>query len=160
MKVFNLFLILLLFSCTSQKKLAQICADRFPIKENVKEILLIDTLINTDTIKIEYKGDSIVLPCPPSKTIIQTKEVLKTLENTAKIEALKIEHQKEMQEYIKEYNLHEEKHEKEIEKLKKDLNKAEEKVERVSKFKRWFYFLLFGIILYFVIHNSRFRFPL
>ncbi len=154
--IFSLFLT----GCLSERKLAETCAEKYPIKESVKEILIVDTLINTDTVKIEYKGDSIVLPCPPSKTIIQTKEVIKTQENTAKIEFLKINHKKEIESLKKDYQQYEEQHIKEVDKLKKKLNDVETKFQNVKKFKLWFWLLLSGLGVIFAIRNSWLKFPL
>lgn len=154
--IFSLFLT----GCLSERKLAETCAEKYPIKESVKEILIVDTLVNTDTVKIEYKGDSIVLPCPPSKTITLTKEVIKTQENTAKIESLKMNHQKEMESLHKDYIQHEEAHRKEVEKLKKQLNNVETKFQNVKKFKLWFWLLISGLGLIFAIRNSWLKFPL
>ena len=154
--IFSLFLT----GCLSERKLAETCAEKYPIKESVKEILIVDTLVNTDTVKIEYKGDSIVLPCPPSKTITLTKEVIKTQENTAKIESLRISHQKEMESLHKDYLQHEEAHRKEVEKLKKQLNDVETKFQNVKKFKLWFWLLISGLGLIFAIRNSWLKFPL
>lgn len=154
--IFSLFLT----GCLSERKLAETCAEKYPIKESVKEILIVDTLVNTDTVKIEYKGDSIVLPCPPSKTIILTKEVIKTQENTAKIESLKLNHQKEMESLHRDYQNHEEAHRKELDKLKKQLNDVETKFQNVKKFKLWFWLLISGLGLIFAIRNSWLKFPL
>ena len=154
--IFSLFLT----GCLSERKLAETCAEKYPIKESVKEILIVDTLVNTDTVKIEYKGDSIVLPCPPSKTITLTKEVIKTQENTAKIESLRISHQKEMESLHRDYQNHEESHIKEVEKLKKQLNDVETKFQNVKKFKLWFWLLISGLGLIFAIRNSWLKFPL
>lgn len=154
--IFSLFLT----GCLSEKKLSETCAEKYPIKESVKEILIVDTLINTDTVKIEYKGDSIVLPCPPSKTITLTKEVIKTQENTAKIESLRIIHQKEMESLHRDYQNHEESHIKEVEKLKKQLNDVETKFQNVKKFKLWFWLLVSGLGVIFAIRNSWLKFPL
>jgi predicted component of viral defense system (DUF524 family) len=152
---------LILTGCLSEKKLAETCAEKYPIKEEIKEVLIIDTVQSLpDTVVVHFKDSNFTFVCPPVQTITKTKEVVKTQENTAKIESLKIAHQKEMQNYIKEYNMHEEKHEKEITKLNKELNQANEKVESLRKFKRWFYFIIIGIIAYFVIHNRWLRFPL
>ncbi len=152
---------LLLTGCLSEKKLADKCAEKFPIKEEIKEVLIIDTVqALPDTVVVHFKDSNFTFVCPPVQTITKTKEVIKTQENTAKIESLKIAHQKEMEGYIKDFEMHEEKHNKEIEKLKKDLNNAEEKVESLRKFKRWFILLISGIIIYFVIRNRWLRFPL
>ena len=151
---------LLLTGCLSERKLAETCAEKFPIREQIKEILIIDTLINTDTVKIEYKGDSIVLPCPPIKTITLTKEVVKTQENTAKIESMRLNHQKEMETLHNDYQNHEAAHLKEVDKLKKQLNDVETKFQNVKKFKLWFWLLVSGLGVIFAIRNSWLKFPL
>jgi len=152
---------LLLTGCLSEKKLAETCAEKFPVKEEIKEVLIIDTVQSLpDTVVVHFKDSNFTFVCPPVQTITKTKEVIKTQENTAKIESLKKAHQKEMESYIKDFEMHEEKHNKEIEKLKKDLINSEEKVESLRKFKRWFILLISGIILYFVIRNRWSRFPL
>lgn len=154
--IFSLFLT----GCLSEKKLAETCAEKYPIKESVKEVLIVDTLINTDTVKIEYKGDTILLPCPPSKTITFTKEVIKTQENTAKIESMRMSHQKEMETLHNNYQNDEAAHLKEMDKLKKQLNDVETKFQNVKKFKLWFWLLVSGLGLIFAIRNSWLKFPL
>lgn len=154
--IFSLFLT----GCLSERKLAETCAEKYPIKESVKEVLIVDTLINTDTVKIEYKGDTILLPCPPSKTITFTKEVIKTQENTAKIESMRMNHQKEMESLHNDYQNHEAAHLKEMDKLKKQLNDVETKFQNVKKFKLWFWLLVSGLGVIFAIRNSWLKFPL
>lgn len=154
--IFSLFLT----GCLSERKLAETCAEKYPIKESVKEVLIIDTLVNTDTVKIEYKGDTILLPCPPSKTITLTKEVIKTQENTAKIESMRMSHQKEMESFHNDYQNHEAAHLKEMDKLKKQLNDVETKFQNVKKFKLWFWLLVSGLGVIFAIRNSWLKFPL
>jgi hypothetical protein len=154
--IFSLFLT----GCLSERKLAETCAEKYPIKESVKEVLIVDTLINTDTVKIEYKGDTILLPCPPSKTITFTKEVIKTQENTAKIESMRMSHQKEMETLHRDYQNHEAAHLKEVDKLKKQLNDVETKFQNVKKFKLWFWLLVSGLGVIFAIRNSWLKFPL
>lgn len=152
---------LFLTGCLSERKLAETCAEKFPVKEEIKEVLIIDTLQSLpDTVVVHFKDSNFTFVCPPVQTIIKTKEVIKRQENTAKIESLKKAHQKEMETYIKDFEMHEEKHNKEIEKLKKDLINSEEKVESLRKFKRWFYILVLGLIAYFAIRNRWLRFPL
>lgn len=52
-------LILTLVSCISEKKLAKVCANKFPVRDSVivKERILIDT--------INIKGDTVTAECPP-----------------------------------------------------------------------------------------------
>jgi len=155
--IFSLFLT----GCISERKLAETCAEKFPIKEEIKEVLVVDTIqAAPDTILIHFKDSVLPVICPPSKTIIQTKEVIKTQENTAKIEALKMRHQKEMESLHRDYQNHEAAHIKEVEKLKKELNDVETKLQRVRKFKLWFYLLVSGLIAIFAIRNSWLKFPL
>jgi hypothetical protein len=152
---------LFLTGCLSERKLAETCAEKFPVKEEIKEVLIIDTVQSLpDTVVVHFKDSNFTFVCPPVQTIIKTKEVIKRQENTAKIESLKKAHQKEMETYIKDFEMHEEKHNKEIEKLKKDLINSEEKVESLRKFKRWFYILVLGLIAYFAIRNRWLKFPL
>lgn len=155
--IFSLFLT----GCLSEKKLAETCAEKFPIREQIKEVLIIDTIQSTpDTILVHFKDSILPVICPPSKTITLTKEVVKTQENTAKIEALKLGHQKEIETLSNDYQNHEAAHIKEVEKLKKDLNNVESKLQSARKFKLWFYLLISGIILIFAIRNSWLKFPL
>lgn len=152
---------LILTGCLSEKKLAETCAEKFPIREQIKEVLVIDTVQSTpDTIMVHFKDSILPVICPPSKTITLTKEVIKTQENTAKIESLRINHQNELETLHKEYQNHEDQHIKEVEKLKKQLNDVETKFQNVKKFKLWFWLLVSGLGLIFAIRNSWLKFPL
>lgn len=155
--IFSLFLT----GCLSEKKLAETCAEKFPIREQIKEVLIIDTIqLAPDTILVHFKDSILPVICPPSKTITLTKEVVKTQENTAKIESMRISHQKEMETLHMDYVNHEEAHRKEVDKLKKDLNNVESKLQNARKFKLWFYLLISGLIVIFAIRNSWLKFPL
>jgi hypothetical protein len=87
-------LILLLFvSCASEKKIAKICAEKYPIKDSTIIIEKIDTTyeyIKGDSIKVPFyiKGDVIYKDtiCPPIKVpkITKSKEKIVYQENTAK----------------------------------------------------------------------------
>lgn len=152
---------LFLTGCLSERKLAETCAEKFPIKEEIKEVLVVDTIqAAPDTILVHFKDSILPVICPPNKTITLTKEVIKTQENTAKIEALKMRHQKEMETLHMDYQNHEAAHIKEMDKLKKELNDVETKLQRVRKFKLWFYLLVSGLIAIFAIRNSWLKFPL
>ena len=94
-----LFVMFALQSCMSNKKLAQKCADKFPIKDSTVIVERIDTtyvVVKGDTIKVPFKsGDSIVyklVQCPPKKVaqVVKYKEKVVYQENTAKITVLKI----------------------------------------------------------------------
>jgi hypothetical protein len=151
----KLILILLassLSGCLSQNKLAKVCSERFPIKEEIKEVLVIDTILTKgDTIVVHFKDSSLPVICPPNKVITKTKEVKITQENTAKTYLIKQDHQKEINKLnddcdkqISKLNAESKKHIKEIDNLNI-------KLENVKKFKRRFYILLSGIILYFAL---------
>lgn len=151
----KLIAILIAFSlsgCLSQNKLAKVCAERFPIKEEIKEILVIDTLLTQgDTIVVHFKDSSLPVICPPIKTITKIKEVKITAENTAKTHLLKQEHQKEINKLNDECDKQVKILNAELKKKTKEIDNLSEKLESVKKFKRRFYLLLSGIILYFVI---------
>lgn len=149
----KLLLILILCSgCYSQNKLAKVCSERFPIKEEIKEVLVIDTIIEKgDTIKMGFKDTSFSFICPPSKTITKTKEVKITAENTAKTHLIKEQHQKEINKLNDECDKQLKKLQKELESKIKEIDKLSEKLESVKKFKSRFYLLLSGIILFFAI---------
>lgn len=88
------YIICLLFiSCASEKKLAKICADKFPIKDSTIIIEKIDTTyeyIKGDSIKVPFyiKGDVVYKDtiCPTIKVpkITKSKEKIVYQENTAK----------------------------------------------------------------------------
>ena len=155
--IFSLFLT----GCLSEKKLAETCAEKYPIKESVKEVLIFDTIeLKPDTILMYFKDTILAVPCPPSKTITFTKEVIKTQENTAKIESMRMSHQKEMESLHRDYQNHEAAHLKDVDKLKKQLNDVETKFQNVKKFKLWFWLLVSGLGVIFAIRNSWLKFPL
>ena len=94
-----LFVMFALQSCMSNKKLAQKCADKFPIKDSTVIVERVDTTyitIKGDTIKVPFKsGDSIIyklVQCPPKKLaqVVKYKEKVVYQENTAKVAVLKI----------------------------------------------------------------------
>jgi predicted RNase H-like nuclease (RuvC/YqgF family) len=141
-----------LSGCLTQNKLAKVCSERFPIKEEIKEILVIDTLLTQgDTIVVHFKDSSLPVICPPSKTITKIKEVKITAENTAKTYLVKQEHQKEIVKLNDECDSKIDNLNNELQKQTKEIDNLNEKLESVKKFKRRFYLLLSGIILYFVI---------
>lgn len=147
---------MLFIGCVPQSKLAKVCAERYPVKEEIKETLIIDTVrIQGDTIRLN-KTDTAYVICPPSKVITKTKEVKIKAENTAKTHSIKQECDKQLQTK-----------DKEIEKLKKDLNKRDqkigeykEKLEDVKKYKWWFFSLIGIIALILLYRLSRWFKPL
>jgi predicted RNase H-like nuclease (RuvC/YqgF family) len=132
---------MLFMGCVPQSKLAKVCAERFPVKEEITETIVTDTItIAGDTIRLN-KTDTSYIICPPNKVITKVKEVKITAENTAKTHIIKQDCQKQL-----------DSKDKEIGKIKKELINKEEKIaelkqklEDVKKFKRWFYILI-GII--------------
>ena len=151
-KAIAILIAISLSGCYSQNKLAKVCAEKFPIKEEIKEVLVIDTLLTQgDTIVVHFKDSSLPVICPPSKTITKTKEVKITAENTAKTHLLNQEHQKEINKLNDECDKQIKSLNAELKKQTKEIDKLSEKLESVKKFKRRFYLLLSGIILYFAI---------
>ena len=94
-----LFVMFALQSCMSNKKLAQKCAEKFPIKDSTVIVERVDTtyvVVKGDTIRVPFKsGDSIIyklVQCPPKKLaqVVKYKEKVVYQENTAKVAVLKI----------------------------------------------------------------------
>ena len=57
---------LLLTGCLSERKLAETCAEKYPIKEEIKEVLVIDTIQSKpDTILVHFKDSILPVVCPP-----------------------------------------------------------------------------------------------
>jgi predicted RNase H-like nuclease (RuvC/YqgF family) len=151
-KLIAILITISLSGCLSQNKLAKICSERFPIKEEIKEVLVIDTLLTQgDTIVVHFKDSSLPFVCPPSKTITKTKEVKIMAENTAKTHLLNQEHQKEIIKLNDECDQQVKSLNSELKKQTKEIDKLSEKLENVRKFKYRFYILLSAIILYFVL---------
>ena len=83
-----LFSLLFLSGCYSEKKLAQICLEKFP--NDTTEVVIIDTLLQYDSIKI-VNNDTIVMPndtmyVDTSKIIRKT--IYKTIKPTIEITML------------------------------------------------------------------------
>jgi|694.fasta_scaffold48832_5 hypothetical protein len=88
-------LVLFVFTgCMSEKKLAQVCADKFPIKDSTVIIERVDTTyqyIKGDSIRVPFylKGKVVYKDtiCPPVRVpqVTKTKEKIVYQENTAKL---------------------------------------------------------------------------
>jgi len=77
--------LLLLSGCVPQSKLAKVCAERYPIREDITEVINTEVIyLPPDTVMVHLKDTILPVICPPSKTITRIKEVVKTQENTAK----------------------------------------------------------------------------
>jgi hypothetical protein len=136
-------LILLLFvSCASEKKIAKICAEKYPIKDSTIIIEKIDTTyeyIKGDSIKIPFyiKGDVIYKDtiCPPVKVpkITKSKEKIVYQENTAKNALFELQ-MKDMSQKLAKVN--------------DDNKKLEDKVRSRTK-QRNILFIILGIIILF-----------
>jgi hypothetical protein len=136
-------LILLLFvSCASEKKIAKICAEKYPIKDSTIIIEKIDTTyeyIKGDSIKVPFyiKGDVIYKDtiCPPVKVpkITKSKEKIVYQENTAKNALFEMQ-MKDMSQKLAKVN--------------DDNKKLEDKVRSRTK-QRNILFIILGIIILF-----------
>jgi hypothetical protein len=136
-------LILLLFvSCASEKKIAKICAEKYPIKDSTIIIEKIDTTyeyIKGDSIKVPFyiKGDVIYKDtiCPPVKVpkITKSKEKIVYQENTAKNALFELQ-MKDMSQKLAKVN--------------DDNKKLEDKVRSRTK-QRNILFIILGIIILF-----------
>lgn len=88
-----------LTSCVSEKKLAKICAEKYPIKDSIVYVASTDTLyeyVKGDSIKLEYIVNNVIkykdTICPPKrvKTIIKSTQKIVYQENTAKTHILQV----------------------------------------------------------------------
>ena len=146
-----------LSGCLTQKKLAEKCAEKFPIKEEIKEVIIIDTIQSAgDTIVVHFKDSSLPVICPPSKTITKIKEVKIKAENTAKTYLINEEHKKEIIKLNDKCIKDKSEMQKIIDAQTKEIDKLRERIEIVNKYKHRFYLLLLGIILYFAFKYRRF----
>ena len=145
----------LLMGCISSHRLAEVCAERYPVKEETKEIIIIDTLYTKgDTILVRFKDSTAVVICPPIQTITKTKEVVKTIENTAKIEALKESNRKAVGMVVDNYTQENKELQRIIDTKNKEIVKLQDKYDSANKYKKRFFILLSVIILYFAAKFS------
>ena len=141
-----------LTGCLSQNKLAKVCAERFPIDVQIKEVIVSDTIIEKETIfKMGFKDSSFTFICPPNKTITIQKEVRIMAENTAKTYLLQSNHQKELKKINVECDKRLDDLNAELKKQTKEIDKITAKYENVKKYKFRFYLLISSILLYFAI---------
>jgi predicted RNase H-like nuclease (RuvC/YqgF family) len=140
-----LLISLLFIGCVPQSKLAKVCAERYPVKEEIREIVLVDTLnIKGDTIRLN-KTDTAYVICPPTQVITKIKEVRITAENTAKTHLAKEQCSKELKDKDKEII----KLQNTIADNAKKISNLEKKLHNVQKYKRRF-FILTGILTLFL----------
>jgi len=137
--------------CIPAHKLAEVCAEKYPVKEEIKEIVIIDTILTkADTILVHFKDSVAVVVCPPIQTITKTKEVVKTIENTAKIEALKDSNRKAVGMVIDNYTRENKELQRIIDAKNKEIAKLEKSYNSNKSYRKRFFILLLIISLYFV----------
>lgn len=135
-------LVLFVFTgCMSEKKLAQVCADKFPIKDSTVIIERVDTTyqyIKGDSIKVPFylKGEVVYKDtiCPPVRVpqVTKTKEKIVYQENTAKVKVCELQVQEMSQK---------------IEKLTYDNAKLEKENGKLIKFRNIVLGIMFVIVL-------------
>jgi hypothetical protein len=137
-----LLIVLLFISCASEKKIAKICAEKYPVKDSTIIIEKIDTTyeyIKGDSIKVPFyiKGDIVYKDtmCPPVKVpkITKSKEKIVYQENTAKNALFELQ-MKDMSQKLAKVN--------------DDNKKLEDKVRSRTK-QRNILFIILGIIILF-----------
>lgn len=143
-RISRLLKVLVLFvftGCMSEKKLAQVCADKFPIKDSTVIIERVDTTyqyIKGDSIKVPFylKGEVVYKDtiCPPVRVpqVTKTKEKIVYQENTAKVKVCELQVQEMSQK---------------IEKLTYDNTKLEKENGSLIKFRNIVLGIMFVIVL-------------
>jgi hypothetical protein len=143
-KINKLIKVLIVFAftgCMSEKKLAQVCADKFPIKDSTVIIEKIDTTyqyIKGDSIKVPFylKGEVVYKDtiCPPVRVpqVTKTKEKIVYQENTAKVKVCELQVQEMSQK---------------IQKLTYDNTKLEKENGSLIKFRNIVLGIMFVIVL-------------
>ena len=143
-KIGNLLKVLVVFaftSCMSEKKLSQVCADKYPIKDSTVIIERVDTTyqyIKGDSIKVPFylKGEVVYKDtiCPPVRVaqVVKTKEKIVYQENTAKVKVFELQ--------VKDMS-------QKIDKLIDDKRKLEQKNESLIKFRNIVLGIMFVIVL-------------
>ena len=143
-KIGRLLKVLVVFaftSCMSEKKLAQVCADKYPIKDSTVIIERVDTTyqyIKGDSIKVPFylKGEVVYKDtiCPPVRVaqVVKTKEKIVYQENTAKVKVFELQ--------VKDMS-------QKIDKLTDDKRKLEQKNESLIKFRNIVLGIMFVIVL-------------
>ena len=146
-----LLISLVFIGCVPVSKLAKVCAERYPVKEEIREIIIVDTLnIEGDTIRLN-KTDTAYVVCPPTQVITKTKEVRITAENTAKTHLAKEQCSKELKAKDKEII----KLQNSIADNAKKISNLEKKLQIVQKYKRRFYILTGLLTLFLFFKLSR-----
>lgn len=143
--LFKIFILVFLSSCMSEKKLAKICSDKYPVRDSIVIIEKIDTTyeyIQGDSIKVPYVVNNTIryidTICPPKKVqqIVKWKEKTIYQENTAKSSYLT---------YILDSTLGVNK------KQKEEIAKQQDKISGLRKFKNWTISILTIILLLIIL---------
>jgi hypothetical protein len=155
-----LLLIPFFIGCISTNKLAEVCAERYPVKEEIKEVIIIDTLYTKgDTILVRFKDSTAVVVCPPIQTITKTIEVVKTIENTAKFEALKESNRKAVGMVVDNYTQENKELQRIIDLKNKEIIKVQEKYDSAKKYKTYWWLAVSVIIVYFAFRLRKWFIP-
>lgn len=150
----------LFMGCISPNKLSQVCAERYPVKEETKEVIIIDTILTKgDTILVHFKDSVAVVVCPPIQTITKTREVIKTIENTAKIEALKESNRKAVGMVMDNYTRENKELQRIIDLKNKEIVKLQEKYDSAKKYKTYWWLAVSLIIVYFAFRLRKWFIP-
>lgn len=143
-----IFICLLFVSCISEKKLAKLCADKYPIKDSIVVIEKIDTsfqYIKGDSIRVPFivKGDVIykdtICPSVRCPQITRTKEKIVYQENTAKISLCELEI-KDMTQKLK--------------KLSDENSQLKMKVKNRTDHRNILFIIICTIIAFYIIKNK------
>jgi hypothetical protein len=146
--------------CIPSHKLAEVCAERYPVKEEIKEIVIIDTILTKgDTILVHFKDSVAVVVCPPIQTITKTREVVKTLENTAKIEALKESNRRAVSMVVDNYTKENKELLRIIDSKNKEIVKLQDKYDSAKKYKTYWWLAVSVIIVYFAFRLKKWFIP-
>jgi len=142
-------ILIFMTSCMSQKKLAQVCAESFPINDSTVIIEKIDTTyqyVQGDSIRVPFyvQGEIIYKDtiCPPVKVanVSKVREKVVYVENMARITQL----DKVVQKLTQDLSLR-----------KNDVVKLEEKNKELSEFKGQVIFFALLILILIVGYKSR-----
>lgn len=148
----KILVIVFFASCTSEQKLAKVCADKYPIKDSTIVIERIDTTfieIKGDTIKVPFKvKDSsffVSVPCPSVKvpSVQKSSKKVVYLENTAKTKLSEIQinalAKQNMALVV------------EIQEMQKKINDQKETISTLRRFKIRIYILFISLIAIYLI---------
>lgn len=139
-------------SCTSEKRLASICAEKYPVKDSTIIIERIDTTfveIKGDTIKVPFKvKDSsffLSVPCPSVKvpSVLKSSKKVVYQENTAKTKLCELQTtalaKQNMALAV------------EIQDMQEKILDQKETISDLRRFKMWVYIFIVSLIAIYII---------